>query len=177
MGMIKKFEITCHCPAMDLAAEVEHLAVRLIGKFGFKPFSVHDLDLDRIEPDSSPSLRISFGENAQGSVDVNPIQPGEDCVLSVQFPDELVLVWDELQNRLVELGWIHYGDLPDFCKPHARKIEALALAAEGLRNREIAQRMGLHENSVRTYLNLLYRKSGAASRKDLIAKVRKLGWL
>jgi len=175
--MIKKFEITCHCSATELAAEVEHLAARLVRKLGSKPFRVHDLGLERIEPDPFSTLQINFGEHDEGSASANPIQPGGDCVLSVQFPDKLELVWDELQNRLVELGWMHYDDLPDFCKPASRKIEALALAAEGYKNREIAERMGLHENSVRTYLNALYRKSGAASRKDLIAKGRKLGWL
>jgi DNA-binding CsgD family transcriptional regulator len=175
--MIEISEITCHCSAMDLAIEVEHLAVRLTRKLGFKPFSVNDLDTERIEPDPLPYVRIYFGEGDEGSVSVIPIQPGGDCILSVQFPEELLPVWDELQNRLVELGWIHYDDLPDLCKPPARKIEALALAAQGLKNREIAKRMGINENSVKTYLNLLYRKSGAASRKDLIAKGRKLGWL
>ena len=167
MGILHNFQLSCKSTLEELAEEASRLEVKATRKIRFRPFAVKSLN----------PVRIEFGEDGQGSVRVSPSAAGDGCILSVQYPEALQLVWDVLQNRLVELDWIDYDDLPYFCKPHARKIEALALAAQGLKNREIAERMGINENSVKTYLNLLYRKSGAASRKDLIAKGRILKWI
>lgn len=45
-----------------------------------------------------------------------------------------------------------------------REAEVLTFLAKGYRNKEIAQRLCLSESTVRTYLETIYRKTGAKSR-------------
>ena len=48
-----------------------------------------------------------------------------------------------------------------------RQLEATALAADGLTNKEIAQRMNVSENTVKTMLRLAFRKLNVERRSDL----------
>ena len=48
-----------------------------------------------------------------------------------------------------------------------REYETARLAADGLYNQEIAARLGLSVNTVKTHLKKAYRKSGASSRPTL----------
>ena len=50
----------------------------------------------------------------------------------------------------------------------AREAEALAMAAKGAGNREIAEKMGLSENSVKMFLKRAFYKLGAANRAEAV---------
>jgi DNA-binding CsgD family transcriptional regulator len=47
-----------------------------------------------------------------------------------------------------------------------REREILGLAAEGLRSREIAARLGISEPTVKTHLHNVYRKLGVTNRVE-----------
>lgn len=53
----------------------------------------------------------------------------------------------------------------------AREAEVAALVAEGLRNREISQRLNLSAHTVKNYLYRVYEKLGISSRVELAAHV------
>ena len=50
-----------------------------------------------------------------------------------------------------------------------REREILALLADGLGNEQIAARLGISTNTVKTHLELLFDKLGAASRAEAVA--------
>jgi len=49
-----------------------------------------------------------------------------------------------------------------------REVEVLALIAQGLANHEIASRLFLSINSVKTYIRTAYRKIGVRSRSEAV---------
>jgi len=60
---------------------------------------------------------------------------------------------------------------------HHREAQILKLIAEGLRNREIGERLFLSEETVKWYLKRLYCKLYVRTRTEAIASARKLGLL
>jgi DNA-binding NarL/FixJ family response regulator len=52
-----------------------------------------------------------------------------------------------------------------------REMEIVRLALDGMRNREIAQELGVTEHSVRNYLYRVFEKLGVSSRVELILRV------
>jgi len=58
-----------------------------------------------------------------------------------------------------------------------RELEVLHLLAEGLSNREIAQKLFLSPNTVRTHTYNIYGKLGVHSRMQAVARTRELGLL
>jgi DNA-binding NarL/FixJ family response regulator len=50
-----------------------------------------------------------------------------------------------------------------------RERETLALLAEGLGNKQIAARLGISTNTVKTHLELLFEKLGVSSRAEAVA--------
>src|ERR1043165_6167846 len=50
-----------------------------------------------------------------------------------------------------------------------REREILALLAEGLGNKQIAGRLGISTNTVKTHLELLFEKLGVSSRAEAVA--------
>ena len=58
-----------------------------------------------------------------------------------------------------------------------REVEVLRQVAAGAKNREIAQRLGLTENTVRTYLKRALEKLGCHSRSEAAALAAKKGLL
>ncbi|WKW13302.1 response regulator transcription factor [Pseudogemmatithrix spongiicola] len=82
----------------------------------------------------------------------------------------------EVREVLVPVG-------PDFVRDDAqvaalgltpRELEILALMAEGLSNREIAERAFVSENTVKTHASRVLDKLGAARRTQAIQKAREL---
>ncbi|WP_243074337.1 LuxR C-terminal-related transcriptional regulator [Microbacterium sp. SS28] len=61
------------------------------------------------------------------------------------------------------------GELPDAVDASPRERDVLRLLAAGRRNREIAQTLGVSENTVKFHVSNLLRKSGAGSRTELVA--------
>jgi DNA-binding NarL/FixJ family response regulator len=57
----------------------------------------------------------------------------------------------------------------------ARELEIVRLAAEGLRNREIAERLTITEGTVKIHLHNIYEKLGVTGRSQLILKATKEG--
>lgn len=58
-----------------------------------------------------------------------------------------------------------------------RELEVLAEAGRGLRNREIAVRLGITDEGVRYHLKNIYRKTGASKRADALLYARSVGAL
>jgi DNA-binding CsgD family transcriptional regulator len=58
-----------------------------------------------------------------------------------------------------------------------REFEVLRELAAGHSNKEIAQRLSVSPNTVKTHVARLYEKLGAKRRTDAIAKARELGFL
>lgn len=52
----------------------------------------------------------------------------------------------------------------------ARDRKIVELVRDGLRNREIAERLGFTEGTVKTYLNLIYKKTGVRNRTELAVR-------
>jgi two-component system nitrate/nitrite response regulator NarL len=58
-----------------------------------------------------------------------------------------------------------------------REQEILALLADGLGNKQIAARLGISANTVKTHLELLFEKLGVSSRAEAVAAGVKRGLL
>jgi DNA-binding CsgD family transcriptional regulator len=58
-----------------------------------------------------------------------------------------------------------------------REREILALLADGLGNKQIAARLGISTNTVKTHLELLFEKIGVSSRAEAVATGVKRGLL
>ena len=56
-----------------------------------------------------------------------------------------------------------------------REQEVLVLLADGLRNREIATRLGISEHTVKFHLAAIFGKLGASSRTEVVRKALRLG--
>jgi DNA-binding CsgD family transcriptional regulator len=52
-------------------------------------------------------------------------------------------------------------------KPSPRQQRVIALVARGLKNREIAQKLGIGEHVVRNYLGIIFDKVGVNNRVEL----------
>ena len=58
-----------------------------------------------------------------------------------------------------------------------REREILALVADGLGNKQIAGRLGISTNTVKTHLELLFEKLDVASRAEAVATAARMGLL
>ena len=56
-----------------------------------------------------------------------------------------------------------------------REKDVLALLADGYRNREIAERLGISEHTVKFHLAAIVGKLGASTRTEAVRKGLKLG--
>lgn len=61
--------------------------------------------------------------------------------------------------------------------PTARELEILRLAASGLSNSQIAQKLWLSDETVKSHLASVYRKLGAGGRRDAAEIAARLGYL
>jgi two-component system response regulator DevR len=76
------------------------------------------------------------------------------------------------------IHWLREG--PEADKPDhftLREIDILRLIAEGLTNREVAERLCLSENTVKTYVQGLYQKLDAHNRIEAVMRATKWGLL
>ncbi len=90
-------------------------------------------------------------------------QPAADVVLSLARPQR------------------HQDDLKDdeFERPHEaltlREHDVLELLAQGLGNREIAERLGISDHTVKFHLSAIFGKLGASTRTDAVRRALSLG--
>ena len=69
-----------------------------------------------------------------------------------------------------------FREPPSLLEPlTAREHEVLVLLADGLRNREIASRLGISEHTVKFHLAAIFGKLGASSRTEVVRKALRLG--
>lgn len=61
--------------------------------------------------------------------------------------------------------------------PSARELSTLRLLADGLTNREIAERMSLSPGTVRNYVSSVIAKTNARNRVDAIRIAREYSWI
>lgn len=57
----------------------------------------------------------------------------------------------------------------------ARELEVLVLVADGLRNREIATRLGISDHTVKFHLAAVFGKLGVSSRTEAVRRGFQLG--
>jgi two-component system, NarL family, nitrate/nitrite response regulator NarL len=57
----------------------------------------------------------------------------------------------------------------------ARELEVVQLLAAGLTNKEIAQRLGITEHTVKFHVNAILGKLGAATRTEAVVQAARLG--
>jgi DNA-binding CsgD family transcriptional regulator len=57
-----------------------------------------------------------------------------------------------------------------------RETEVLALAAEGLTNKEIAYRLGISDRTVQFHMNSIFNKTNTNSRTEAVALGVRSGW-
>lgn len=62
-------------------------------------------------------------------------------------------------------------------QPTAREVDVLRLLAQGLANKQIADQLGVAEATVKTHVNGLMQKLGAASRTEAVSRAQTKGWL
>ncbi len=70
-----------------------------------------------------------------------------------------------------------YGEAPDIPADDltAREMEVLQLLAEGLPNKQIAQRLGISEHTVKFHVDSILRKLGAHSRTEAVTRAARSG--
>ena len=61
-------------------------------------------------------------------------------------------------------------------EPTGREVEILRLVAEGLRNQEIAERLGIKASTVEYHVRNLFRKLAVQNRTALAHEARRRGW-
>jgi DNA-binding NarL/FixJ family response regulator len=75
---------------------------------------------------------------------------------------------EHLLNALTNLKPIRIDNCQGMPFLTRREEEVVHLVADGLKNREIAQRLNVKEHSIRNYLYRIYEKLGVSSRVELI---------
>jgi predicted ATPase/DNA-binding CsgD family transcriptional regulator len=85
----------------------------------------------------------------------------------------------ELQHQkpVFSAANVHVDNQPLFDPLSARELEVLAYIAAGLQNREIANRLVVSLNTVKTHINNIYSKLGVTNRVQAVTRVRDLGLL
>lgn len=73
----------------------------------------------------------------------------------------------ELSDRAKQLARGSAGPRPALAP---RELQVIGLVRRGLRNREIAQQLGVTEGTVKSYLHAIFEKLGVASRTELAAR-------
>ena len=58
-----------------------------------------------------------------------------------------------------------------------RELELATLVAGGLRNRDVATRLGISEGTAKLHLYNVYKKLGVANRVELVLRMRNAGLL
>ena len=107
--------------------------------------------------------RIAIVAASEGVGDVNP---AADVVLVARSASHAFAPVRSLQR-----------DVANEVVPSNRERQILALLGEGLSNKQIAARLGISTNTVKTHLEVLFEKLGVSSRAEAVAAGVKRGLL
>lgn len=130
--------------------------------------------------ESNPDARVVILTMKDGDVEIRrALKAGaKGYILKTMPPKELLQV-----IRKVHAGRKHIPpevalQLAEYFaedEPTAREIEVLRLAAEGLRNRQIAERLFISEETVKVHMKRLMDKLGASDRTQAVSIAVKRG--
>lgn len=86
---------------------------------------------------------------------------------------------DDDTRRMAEFALVHVGKSSTATSPvfSSRELDVLAGLEQGLRNKEIAGRLGITDEGVRYHLRNIYRKTGTTSRAEALRCAQSLGVL
>ncbi len=86
---------------------------------------------------------------------------------------------DDDVRRAAELALVHVGKSSTAASPvfSSREMDVLKGIGRGLRNKEIAKRLGITDEGVRYHLRNIYRKTGARDRAEALGCAKSLGVL
>jgi DNA-binding NarL/FixJ family response regulator len=93
-----------------------------------------------------------------------------DCVRRVYSGSQ----WVEFLGRSTSSVAKHL-DQPDGLGLTPRELELAALVVSGLRNRDVAARLGISEGTAKLHLYNVYKKIGVANRVELVLRMRSAG--
>ena len=91
-----------------------------------------------------------------------------DCLDSVRAGDEWI-------DRHLQDEAARTAQSRDKALLSPRETELVQLVRQGLRNRDIADRLGITEGTVKVYLHTVFEKTGVANRTELA--IRAAGWV
>ena len=94
------------------------------------------------------------------------------------FASELMDAFDHPSRRMavpVRAAGSPHADEGIYGKLSAKEREILALVSSGLRNREIARKLGMTEGSVKWYMQQVYDKVGTRRRLQAVERARRFG--
>jgi DNA-binding NarL/FixJ family response regulator len=122
---------------------------------------------------ASPSLRASLAQALADNGDFEVVGLGAS-ITEVGNEADVVLV---AREGLSSTSSSARDDDPISRALSAREREILALLADGLGNKQIAARLGISTNTVKTHLELLFEKLAVSSRAEAVATGVKRGLL
>ena len=122
---------------------------------------------------ASASLRASLAHALRNTEDFDVVGVGASMV-EVGDDADVVLVTRESDLRAAVRP---RDDATVDRALSSRERQVLALLADGLGNKQIAARLGISTNTVKTHLELLFEKLGVSSRAEAVAAGFKRGLL
>lgn len=137
-------------------------------------------DLDKAKATFSQALSLAEPEGFirlfldKGDRIAYLLQQVNDKNISSRFISNLQNSFQNVEDNSVPLSKANKYDLDSLSK---RELEVLQALSEGLTNKEVARKLFLSVNTIKVHTNRIYRKLGANSRTDAIAKARKLNFL
>ena len=86
---------------------------------------------------------------------------------------------DDEIRPMAAFALVHVGKASTATSPvfSSREMTVLAGIGQGLRNKEIASRLGITDEGVRYHLRNIYRKTGATNRAEALRCAKSLGVL
>jgi LuxR family maltose regulon positive regulatory protein len=119
--------------------------------------------------DGGPVVRTMLASIDEGGLDV--------LNRSDSFVAELLTVFDQTGNKLGNSSALvqHSAPVVMFGKLSAKEREVLGLVSSGMLNREVAQKLGMTEGSVKWYMQQIYDKIGTRRRFQAVERARQFG--
>jgi LuxR family maltose regulon positive regulatory protein len=91
------------------------------------------------------------------------------------FTAEVLMIFDGTQIRPRAIQPDVTSEEGLYGRLNAREREILTLVASGLRNREVAERLGMTEGTIKWYLQQVYDKVGTRRRQHAVERARQFG--